>query len=788
MSAEDGSSQPPPAPTEKAPALKPAGFSSFINKNPTGKKVAPKAARRRPGAAASAASTSKAPAPTPTASTAEAQPAQTETSPSTSTIEPPAAPQLPTPAATQELVPQSIPQTGIHVREPAASATESSTATTPPAPTNTRDATQQDNNGGCAARLSPTQSATPRPAEEELGSDRLSKRQRVEATVRNTHKPRPVARRNVASKPVTETSATASQSAQSEIQAAIDPLLPQSTDEILQTTETTPTSSANTSAEASASIDNDKGADKTPATDVATATQKPKPRAGRRKLPSWSTINKSPGWEEQAELEKEAEGIPDTEAGTRSRPTAKARGNRKTATPVAVEGAELQENEESEEEEQTAPRRPTAKARGKRKAASATVNDDGATVEPTPKKSRKTRKDKGTTRNKPGGTEEEIEGEGEEGEQDEATEEAAARPKKKAPRKKKATRLTEPGVNAEGADGEQGRQRKIREREPTPSDAEDQTIDPETTFMSNIASRNIRVGKLSERERKMREINWVEVKQRRVEERELAVSGGRAARNQVDEELARAGAVREELAAEQSSGPRFQMIDGQITLIQDSGNINREADADRMIELMEEVAEDDLTAPINSSSYMRDNKRFPEHFMVPGQGTRWGREATDNFYDALRRFGTDFAMINKCFPHSTRRSIKKKFNREEKEHPELIKEALSAPRNTDWSSFLADAGKEDDDFADVDRIKAELAELQKEADVLIKQAQDKAVEEKRQRRLAGAELTDDENPEGSAKENGKKKKKGKGKQVQFAQEENFEVVGTLDDDPNWGVE
>jgi transcription factor TFIIIB component B'' len=638
---------------------------------------------------------------------------------------------------------------------------------------------------------------TPRPAQEELESDRSPKRQRVEAAVRKIHKPKPVARRNITSKSVAETSVTTSQSPQSEIQAAIVPPPLQTTDETLQTTETTPTSSNSTPADTSASTDKDNGADDTPAVVVTTATQKPKPRAGRRKLPSWSTINKPPGWEEQSELEEqveETEEIPGTGSGTQSRLTTKARAKRMAAAPVTVEGAEHEENEENEEEEQAASRRPTANSRGKRKATSAAVNDDGATVEPAPKKPRKTRKDKGTTRNKPDG----VEGDegGEEGENGEATEAAAARPRKNkvARKKKKATSSAEPGANAEregtgeGADGEKVRQRKSREREPTPSDAEDQTIDPETTFMSNIASRNIRVGKLSERERKMREINWVEVKQRRAEERELAVSGGRAARNQVDEELARAGAAREELAAEQSSGPRFQMIDGQITLIQDSGTINREADADRMIELMEEVAEDDLTAPINSSSYMRDNKRFPEHFMVPGQGTRWGREATDNFYDALRRFGTDFAMINKCFPHSTRRSIKKKFNREEKEHPELIKEALSAPRNTDWTSFLVDAGKEDNDFADVDRIKAELAELQKEADVLIKQAQEKAVEEKRQRRLAGAELTDDENPEGSAKENGKKKKKGKGKQVQFAQEENFEVVGTLDDDPNWGVE
>jgi transcription factor TFIIIB component B'' len=777
MSAEGGSSQPPPsAPPEKVHALKPATFSSFINKNPTGKKIAPKAARRRPGAAAAAAApTSKSSASTPAPSSAETQPVQTETPPSTITnAEPQAAPQLPTPAATQEPVPQSTPQAEQHVTE-SDTPTEPSTAATPSvavveqshATASSQGALQQSGHAEGTVQLTPARSTTPRAAEEELEVDRSPKRQRAEAAVRKAPKPRPVARRTVASKPVAEASAISSQPVQLEVQEPTSDSTPQQPAN--DATATTSASTPRTPAELSGSADLVNGVDDIPAPAAPTTTQKPKPRAGRRKL-AWASVN-------TGESPQEEEEVSGTGAESRSTPSADARRKRSANAPVAIEDAEHGEDEEAG---QVAPKRPVANARGKRKAASATVNDDGQAVESAPKKPRKTRKDKGTTRNKPDG----VEGDGQ-GENGDATAGVTARPKKR-----KATRSVGPGADAqgegEGAGGNQVRQRRSREREPTPSDAEDQTIDPETTFMSNIASRNIRVGRLSERERKMREINWVEVKQRRRDEMEAAISGGREARNKVDEELARAGAAREELSAQENSGPRFQMIDGQITLIQDSGTINREADADRMIELMEEVAEDDLTAPINSSSYMRDNKRFPEQFMVPGQGTRWGKEATDQFYDALRRFGTDFAMINKCFPQSTRRSIKKKFTREEKEYPELIKEALSAPRNTDWQSFLVDAGKADDEFADVDRIKAELAELQKEADVLIKQAQDKAVEEKRQRRLAGAELTDDENPNG--KENGKKKKKGRGKQVQFAQEENLEVVGTLDDDPNWGVE
>jgi septal ring factor EnvC (AmiA/AmiB activator) len=51
-------------------------------------------------------------------------------------------------------------------------------------------------------------------------------------------------------------------------------------------------------------------------------------------------------------------------------------------------------------------------------------------------------------------------------------------------------------------------------------------------------------------------------------------------------------------------------------------------------------------------------------------------EATEQFYNGLRMFGTDFEMISKLFPGRTRRQIKLKFVKEEKRDKENIKQIL----------------------------------------------------------------------------------------------------------------
>ncbi|KAF1933383.1 uncharacterized protein M421DRAFT_51535, partial [Didymella exigua CBS 183.55] len=349
---------------------------------------------------------------------------------------------------------------------------------------------------------------------------------------------------------------------------------------------------------------------------------------------------------------------------------------------------------------------------------------------------------------------------------------AAAKPKRK-PRAK-SNKSTPP----EGEDGSVEPKRRGRPpREDTPSDAEDHVIDPDAMCMDDLASRNIRVGKLSRREREMRKIDWDAVKQRRREEdaRHITTKEAQAA---VDK-LLESGQVEQT-----PTGPRYHVVDGRIELVQDSGTIDRERDADREIELMTITEEDDLTTRITSRSFMKNNKRFPNDFVLPGQGKRWNPQSTDLFYQGLRSFGTDFQMIAHMFPGMTRRSIKTKFTREERENPDLVRDCLRGESTlaSHWGAFLEASQRQDDSFADADRIKRDLGEEEARMREQIDQALADKAEREHQKKLAG--VTEDR--DGTEKDGrGKKKKRVKDKTVSF-HEEGVEILGDVDDDPNWG--
>ncbi len=51
---------------------------------------------------------------------------------------------------------------------------------------------------------------------------------------------------------------------------------------------------------------------------------------------------------------------------------------------------------------------------------------------------------------------------------------------------------------------------------------------------------------------------------------------------------------------------------------------------------------------------------------------KWSTKETEKFYHALQIFGTDFSVIAKLLPGRTRKQIKNKFNKEERENPEKI--------------------------------------------------------------------------------------------------------------------
>ncbi|KAL1645279.1 hypothetical protein SLS61_008347 [Didymella pomorum] len=713
--AED-SSAPPLAQADKAQA--PATFSSFINKNTSGKKFAPKAARRRPAAAAK---------PAPAASTAESQ--QPEPESSNAPAEPSITAPLPTPASTQPATqpaeppaPQPLP--------------ESTPATAPqPAPVSTPavEAPQPPPESRHAPRPSSQQVDVPLSVEHDIDAGRSPKRRRIESPSRQSTPMVPI--------------------------AVMVPPQDAQTGEIIPQQPAPPAETAETLSVPSAELGEpiaSTGA--SPATEAEGPAQS---KRRRRALP-WTAVN------HPQEEGGEASGVADPPAKKKRAPP-KPRGKKKAAE--GAEDGEPQEDGDGEEAEPTQ-NRPSARARGKRRAAEPEIGEDGQPVEPPPKKPRRARKDKGK---QPAVEGETAEGEG--GEEGDAAPKPKPEPKPRAPKRKKST-------PAEGAEGEEGsvepKKRGRPPREDTPPDAEDHVIDPDTMCMDDLASRNIRVGKLSRREREMRKIDWDAVKQRRREEdaRHITTKEAQAA---VDK-LLETGDVEQV-----STGPRYHVVDGRIELVQDSGTIDRERDADREIEMMTITEEDDLTTRITSRSFMKNNKRFPNEFVLPGQGKRWNAQSTEMFYQGLRSFGTDFQMIAHMFPGMTRRSIKTKFTREERENPNLVRDCLRGESTlaSHWGEFLEASQRQDDSFADSDRIKKDLEEeearMREQIDAALKEKE----EREHQKRLAG--VTED--GEAGEKENakGKKKRKTKDKNVTF-QEEGVEILGEVDDDPNWGQE
>ncbi|XP_011093303.1 transcription factor TFIIIB component B''-like isoform X1 [Sesamum indicum] len=65
---------------------------------------------------------------------------------------------------------------------------------------------------------------------------------------------------------------------------------------------------------------------------------------------------------------------------------------------------------------------------------------------------------------------------------------------------------------------------------------------------------------------------------------------------------------------------------------------------------------------------------------------RWSKQDTELFYEAVRQFGTDLSMIQQLFPDRTRRQVKLKYKKEERQHPLRLREALTN-RTKDHSHF-----------------------------------------------------------------------------------------------------
>ncbi|XP_006665058.1 uncharacterized protein LOC102708679 [Oryza brachyantha] len=68
---------------------------------------------------------------------------------------------------------------------------------------------------------------------------------------------------------------------------------------------------------------------------------------------------------------------------------------------------------------------------------------------------------------------------------------------------------------------------------------------------------------------------------------------------------------------------------------------------------------------LNYHSYMNRQTR-----------AKWSKSDTDLFYQGLRQFGSDFAMIQHLFPDKSRNQVRQKFKAEEKRHPMQVHDAI----------------------------------------------------------------------------------------------------------------
>jgi transcription factor TFIIIB component B'' len=705
--------------------------------NTTGKKFAPKAARRRPGAAPAAPTPSapETPAPAADPQTSQAEP-EASNAPA---AEPPTTAQPPAPAATQEPVVDSAP-----TPQPVSTASTPSVATavssaprptptpatplSPPVHTNTESQTRVQQEVSYVGQATADRGLTTQYLEDGVEAGRSPKRRRIEPPARpsGSLSPDVVADGGDA--------ASSSRPIYQEKAASSEPQ-PDTEETVAEGAPTPATEGTEQLVE---------GGAVQPAGDSQAL---PQPRK-RRKLP-WVAVNHRPDDEE------EGVAAPPTR---KPRQPPKPRGKKKV---TADADADHLEEEGDEEEAQPTRKRPSVKARGRKKATEPTTQD-GEEAPTALKRIRKPRKARSQAIVEE--TEDEV---------GRIADEIVAAAVRRKPKKRK-REATPDGNEVEGVEGEEGTREKKKKRgrqprEATPSDAEDQTIDPDVTYMDSLAARDVRWGRKSNLEMEMREIDWEAVKLRRREEDSRTIVS-KAEQEAADRALAEQGA---ELAAQAGTGTqlRWNEATNSMEIVPESGTIDREGDADREIAAMVVHEDRDITNRLTTRSFMKNNKRFPNDFLLPGQGRRWNTDLTTLFYDGLRSFGTDFQMISQMFPGFTRRSIKTKFTREERDNPEGVKEALrcrSELNSGGWNMFLKESSKTEASFADVAKKDSE--------------------ERRRQRELAGVDAQGNPIDEAANKDNGngKKTRKKKGQHVTFEQEPGVEIM--VDDDPNWGVE
>jgi len=322
--------------------------------------------------------------------------------------------------------------------------------------------------------------------------------------------------------------------------------------------------------------------------------------------------------------------------------------------------------------------------------------------------------------------------------------------RRKAPNKDTIPQPVEDATEGHAAEPKEQR-KKRKKRESTPENAEDVRIDPSEVLMSEL-TRNLRTGRKSTREAQLQEMEQetkAKRKQQRIDKRNGVATEEEPGTDNTPTETTD---QRLERLAPHANETRHAVVntvivDGQIVIDESSLLIDRHAlaAAERNAEQPESVEENDLTRRVTQASWGKRDK-----------SGGWGELLTDQFYDGLRMFGTDFNMISKMFLGRTRHSVKLKFNKEERDDPVRIERALKGDRMpVDMAEFQKMTNTVYDDPKELEKELEEDRKRIEEEEATAKAALDEVVKQRADDAAAEAEAADKEAVENdsSAKEN-----------------------------------
>eukprot|EP01029_Cantina_marsupialis_P028210 TRINITY_DN775864_c0_g1_i1.p1 TRINITY_DN775864_c0_g1~~TRINITY_DN775864_c0_g1_i1.p1 ORF type:complete len:284 (-),score=105.46 TRINITY_DN775864_c0_g1_i1:146-997(-) len=122
-------------------------------------------------------------------------------------------------------------------------------------------------------------------------------------------------------------------------------------------------------------------------------------------------------------------------------------------------------------------------------------------------------------------------------------------------------------------------------------------------------------------------------------------------------------------------GPRLRLVNGKMVVDQDSLKVTTD--------IRDSIFSGDMSV-VHETGKMHVNALS---FRKVGNRSKWTIEETKQLYRCLRQCGTDFAMIAQLIPTKSRKQIRMKFKKEEKEHPRLVGRALKCKAALDETEF-----------------------------------------------------------------------------------------------------